>query len=132
MRSRRTTTTKRGLVTQPPLELRVRSALPVRSPALAVEGPDELVGLGIVGEAHLGSVPFELAFHSQGCHSQNHPFHEGTGNAEIGAGRFPTFAGADPIMIVSRRPAQHLLREAVVLHLLDRDQARRLTVRSGG
>src|ERR1051326_650162 len=61
--------------------------LPVRRPALAKNGLEILVRLGVVGDPHLGGIPLELAFHAQSDHAQQHPLDEWTGHAEIRADR---------------------------------------------
>src|SRR3954467_15757615 len=94
-----------------------KSAFPVGGPALTVERADVLVGFGVVGELHLGGVPFQLALHPNCGDAQHHPFNKWTGDTEVRAGWLAAFAGANPVVIVAGRTAENLLRELVLVHL---------------
>src|SRR5579871_842274 len=109
-----------------------RSAFPVGSPSLAVEGLQVLVGFVVVGKAHLGGVPLQLAFDAQGYHAEQHPLDKRAGHIEVRASRLAAFAGADPVVIVPRGAAQNFLREVIILHLVYGDEPGLLAVGAGG
>src|SRR6476620_11757583 len=102
-------------------------AFPVRSPALAVQRLDVLIGFVVVSEPQLHRIPLQFAFHTEGDYSHHDPLGERTGNREIGACRIAALAGADPVAIMTRGPRQERRRETIAFHLFDRQQAGVLT-----
>ena len=92
-------------------------------PALAEGRLQVLVGFVVVAEAHLRSIPFQLAFDAQRDNAKQHPFDKRSGDVEVRTGRVAAFAGPNPVAIVARRPGKQRRGESIILHLLDRQQA---------
>src|ERR1022692_422692 len=72
-------------------------ALQFDLPALPEQGLHPFVGILVVGDLHPGGVPQQLAFVVCGDGAQHQPLRVRTSNAETGAGRRSTLAGADPV-----------------------------------
>src|ERR1035437_591746 len=101
-------------------------------PSFTEDGLEELIGLNVIGNAHLLRIVLELALVAERNDAQQHPFHERRRNAEVRACGVAALAGADEIAHVAGRPRQQRGRHAVVLHFLHRDEARRAGGGGGG
>src|SRR5512146_897297 len=63
------------------------------------------IGLIVVGEAPGLRVPVQLALADpHRDHAEQHPLHERSGDAEVGACGLAAFAGADPVAIMAADP----------------------------
>jgi hypothetical protein len=83
-------------------------------PPFAETGLDELVGFLIVGESQVPAIPQEfLVGETPADGSEQHPFRVRSRDAEVGAGRIATLAGLDPVLEMSWRTLDDLLRGGV-------------------
>src|SRR5215468_588346 len=112
------------------------SSLLREAPTFTEGRPQILIRLDVIGDPHLHGIVFDLAFHTQSDHAEQHPLDERGGVVEVRARRVAALAGADPIAVVRVRAAgrarQQRGGEAVVAHLLYGDEARLLAVGSCG
>src|SRR4051794_33599490 len=74
-----------------------------KAPTFAEFRLEPLIGFVVVGEAHLRSVPLELALVFQGDYAEQHPLHKGSGDREVGARRVASLAGADKVAVMAGR-----------------------------
>src|SRR5207302_11448509 len=84
---------------------------------------DVLVGLCVVSDLHLRSIPFGLALTAERDRSEQDPFGERPGDAEVGAGGVSALRRASPSAIVPWRTREKFRWELVILHSVGRNQA---------
>src|ERR1035441_9925495 len=80
----------------------IRSPLEFHVPTLAIRRLDPPGGVLVVAELALRVVPHQLAFVVNGSRAEHQPLRVGSRDAEIRAGRRPTFARTHPIARVRR------------------------------
>lgn len=70
-------------------------------PAFAVFAVDEFGGFGGVFRTHVGAVPIEFLACLHGHATEEDNFGKIRGDVEVGIGRFPAFAGDEPLLVMT-------------------------------
>src|SRR5215469_2651059 len=115
---------------------RVSSSLQLELPSFAEGRLHPLVGVAVVCDFALGVVPDELAFIVSGHSAEHQPLGVRPADAEVGAGRRTTLAGAHPIARMrgtvvacagARRPLEIRIWQLVLRPSRSRKQAHAFT-----
>src|SRR5262245_5369986 len=100
-------------------------------PALAIVSLDPLVGFRVIRNLHFLTVPQQLPRITKGQIAEDNPFGERSCIVKVGAGRSTTFAGTNPVAVMSRRTTQDWFRKLVVFHHFVRQQPSAVPIRPG-